>query len=56
MGKAQLKLDQEPTIDRPELFDLHRFQPRSKGGTDDMSNLAISHRFCNRQKGDSLAN
>lgn len=32
---------------------LEHIKPVSKGGTDDMSNLAISHLYCNQRKGNS---
>lgn len=37
----------------PDAATLEHIVPRSKGGTDDMSNLAISHSKCNNQRGNS---
>lgn len=33
------------------LATLEHIQPLSKGGTDDMENLAISHYYCNQKRG-----
>ena len=32
---------------------LEHIKPRSKGGTDQMSNLSISHRTCNKERGNN---
>jgi 5-methylcytosine-specific restriction endonuclease McrA len=34
---------------------LEHITPRSKGGTDDMSNLAISHARCNHSRGNACS-
>lgn len=30
---------------------LEHIRPRSRGGSDEMSNLSISHRYCNKRRG-----
>lgn len=40
--------------ERPELWSyetIEHLTPRSKGGTNDMSNLALAHKRCNRERG-----
>lgn len=33
---------------------LEHIIPKSRGGTDEMSNLSISHRYCNNKRGDAM--
>lgn len=42
----------EPVPERDATLE-HKL-PVSRGGTDDMSNLAISHSLCNQQRGNRL--
>jgi len=35
-------------------FDLDHVVPRSRGGTDDESNLCLSHPYCNRSRGNRM--
>lgn len=37
---------------KPQHATLEHKTPLSKGGTDDMDNLAISHNACNHRRGD----
>lgn len=41
-------------VEKPDAT-LEHVIPRSKGGTDDMSNLAISHGKCNNQRGNAVS-
>lgn len=47
---ATCYLDGQPPDDDDPL-EIEHVIPRSAGGTDDMSNLALAHRSCNRTKG-----
>lgn len=38
----------------PQHATLEHIIPRSRGGTDEMSNLSISHRFCNAKRGNAM--
>lgn len=44
----------EKPITKPEYATLEHILPLSKGGTDEMHNLALSHQKCNNQGGDKL--
>ncbi|MCD2145022.1 HNH endonuclease [Gordonia paraffinivorans] len=35
----------------PQSYALDHIVPLARGGTDDLSNLAAAHRFCNESKG-----
>lgn len=37
--------------DTDDPFEIEHVKPRSAGGTDDLDNLALAHRSCNRTKG-----
>nr|DAL28224.1 MAG TPA_asm: HNH endonuclease [Caudoviricetes sp.] len=36
----------------PQLLSVEHIKPRSQGGSDDLANLALSHRSCNSSRGD----
>lgn len=37
--------------DPDDPLEIEHVKPRAAGGTDDMNNLALAHRSCNRTKG-----
>jgi len=41
--------DQSPDIDDP--LEIEHVVPKAFGGSDDLSNLRLAHRSCNRTKG-----
>lgn len=45
-------IDYEAHHLEPLSFQIDHIIPLNKGGTDDLDNLAASHRKCNRDKGD----
>jgi 5-methylcytosine-specific restriction endonuclease McrA len=41
------------TADPDDPLEIEHVKPRYAGGSDDLSNLALAHRSCNRTKGTS---
>lgn len=39
--------------DADDPFEIEHVKPRAANGSDDLSNLALAHRSCNRTKGTS---
>lgn len=52
-GKQCLCFVCKKPVDKAQAT-LEHVIPVSKGGTDDMSNLAISHRICNQLRGNKV--